>query len=395
MPGVSRHTSKAFTLFFLSNREQSAELSYSEAEMGDRVRAGLRSRLVWLAGLSPLLCAAPAEAEPFDTGGAGVFLGYAFGERGGFEWGIEGFATRYFGQHSECEGSETERYGIGPLLRLSAVKLARLELTLAAHGGGDLPEMRVLGAVDGELGASLFFERRQPFRIGAHSAVTAESLIFNLYFRQAWLFEQESLDPQLSFGGGARYLPTFGGLGFCAEGRPYRGSRGEAQTASVSCARGFDARRPRASTWLKRAAEECASVPAFLQLALELLELGAPLPLVKRAVRAADEELGHTREAARMAELFGGAPIRLSPPPFRRRPLVSRRHALERIALESWRDGCINEGLAAALARREAEHSPFSAEALVSERIAREEAGHAALARDVLRWAESPATLSA
>jgi hypothetical protein len=342
-----------------------------------------------LAGLSPLLCAAPVGAEPFDTGGAGVFLGYAFGEGGGFEWGIEGFATRYLEEHRECESSAKERHGIGPILRLSAVKLSRLELMLGAHGGGDLPEMRTYGAVDGELGASLFFERNQPFRIAPHTGVTAESLIFNLYFRQAWLVEQESVAPKLSFGGGARFLPTFGTPGFCAEGRPYRGARDEAQTARVQPARGFDVRHPRARVWLKRAAEECASVPAFLQLALELLELQAPIELVARSVQAADEEMGHTREAARMAELFGGAPIRLTPPPFRRRPALSHRQSLERIALESWRDGCVNEGLAAAIAQREAEDSAVSAEVQVSARIAREEAGHADLAREVLRWAQS------
>src|SRR5687767_1011143 len=188
--------------------------------MGDRASTGLKTRLTWLAGLSPLLCTSPAAAEPFDTGGAGLFLGYAFGERGGFEWGVEGFATRYLEDHRQCEGSEKERHGIGPMLRLSAVKLSRLEVTLAAHGGGDLPNLRVYGAVDGELGASLLFERNQPFRISPHSGVTAESIIFNLYFRQAWLFEQESLDPRLSFGGGARFLPTFGTPGFCAAGRP-------------------------------------------------------------------------------------------------------------------------------------------------------------------------------
>jgi len=362
--------------------------------MGDPASRGLKTRLTWLAGFSPLLCAAPAAADPFDTGGGGVFLGYAFGERGGFEWGIEGFATRYLEEHRECEGSEKERHGVGPMLRVSVGKLSRLKLTLAAHGGGDLPSLRVLGAVDGELGASLLFERNEPLRIAPHSGVTAESIIFNLYFRQAWLFEQESLEPELSFGAGARFLPTFGTPGFCSEGRPYRGAHDEAQTARVHPAPGFDIRQPRARVWLKRAAEECASVPAFLQLALELLELQAPLELVARAVQAAEEELGHTRDAARMAELFGGAPVRLTPPPFRRRPALSRRQSLERIALESWRDGCVNEGLAAAIAEREAEHSLIAAEAHVSGRIAREEAGHAALARDVLRWAQTSPTLT-
>src|SRR5688572_27228677 len=117
--------------------------------MGAWDRRGLKSRLAVLAGLSPLLCALPARAEPFQTAGGGAFLGYAFGEGGGFEWGIEGFATRYLEEHGFCDSEE--RHGFGPLLRLSAVKVSRLELTLAGHVGGELPGMRSYFAIDGEL----------------------------------------------------------------------------------------------------------------------------------------------------------------------------------------------------------------------------------------------------
>ncbi|HEY3254898.1 MAG TPA: hypothetical protein VGJ91_13150 [Polyangiaceae bacterium] len=340
-----------------------------------------------MAGLSPLLCAPPAAAEPFETGGVGVFAGYAFGERGGFEWGLEGFATHYLEAHRGCEGSLVARHGVGPLLRLSAVNVSRLELTLAAHGGGDLPKARPFGAIDGELGLSVLFERGRGMGLGPHSALLAESTIFNLYFRQAWLFEQEAIAPQFSLGGGARYLPTFGSPGLCVEGRPYRDARGAQQRASLSCSPGFDAREPRAEIWAKRAAEECASVPAFLQLALELLELSAPLELVTASVRAADEELGHTQAALFLAQRFGGAPVRLAPPPFRQRPPLPRPLALARIAREAWLDGCVNEGHAAARAGAEAEQSRIAEEASVSTRIAHEEAGHARLSADVLRWA--------
>jgi hypothetical protein len=238
------------------------------------------------------------------------------------------------------------------------------------------------------MGASLFMERGRKLRVAPHSGILGESLLFNAYFRQGWFYEQETLAPELSIGVGGRFIPTFGLPGFCVEGRPYRGERGEQQRAVVRAGRGFDWREPRAKTWAKRAADECASVPAFLQLALELLELEAPIELVRRAVAAADEELGHTRDATRLAELFGGAPVLLSPPPFRLRPALPRRRALRRLARESWHDGCVNEGMAAAVAREEAQRSRFGAEALISARIAREEAGHAALSRDVLRWLE-------
>mgnify|MGYP000549845168 CR=1 FL=1 len=133
-------------------------------------------------------------------------------------------------------------------------------------------------------------------------------------------------------------------------------------------------------------------MPAFLQLALELLDLGAPRQLVARALRAAEEERGHTHAAASLAELFGGAKLTLAQPTFRARRRLPRRLALRRLVDETWFDGCLNEGLAAALAGAEAQESRVAEEARISSRLAREEAGHAALAFDVLRWdlAEAP-----
>ena len=218
-----------------------------------------------------------------------------------------------------------------------------------------------------------------------HTGITLESLIFNVYFRQEWL------TPSFSVGGGARYLPTFGAPGFCVEGRAYRGDSGQPRLARHRWAEGPARKSPEAMRWAGRAAEECASVPAFRQLAHELLELDAPLQLVARALRAAEEELGHTRDAASLAELFGGAKLELTPPPFRARPRLPRPLALRRLVAETWLDGCLNEGLAAALAGAEAQETRVNEEACVSRRLAQDEAGHAALAFDVLRWVMSEA----
>jgi hypothetical protein len=359
--------------------------------MGARVRDVLKVKLAALAGLSPLLCAAPAvAAEPFQTGGAGVFFGYAFGERGGFEWGLEGFATRYLSDHNDCSGSSgDERSGFGPVFRLSAVELSRLELTLAAHIGSDLPNSRTVFAAAGEAGVSLMFDSGQETRVGPHYGALVEAVFVHVYLRQAWLFEfqEESVGSFVSLGGGARLLPTMGSPGFCVEGRPYRGGCGEARRARVARGSGFDVRNARAERWARRAAEEGASVPAFLQLAQELLELDAPIELVARAVHAADEELGHTRAAVALAEHFGGAPIRVVPPKIRERPRLRRAQALRRLAAESFHDGCLNEGLAAQKLLLEAQRSDSAREARVLERVAREEATHAALALDIVRWA--------
>ncbi len=132
--------------------------------------------------------------------------GYSIGERGGFEWGIEGFATHYLEAHRECDSSA--RRGIGPLLRLSAVKVSRLEVTLGGHGGGELSKTRGFFAIDGEVGGSLFLGKGQT-RVAPHTGITLESIMFNVYFRQEWL------EPSYSVGGGARWVPTFGLPGFC------------------------------------------------------------------------------------------------------------------------------------------------------------------------------------
>ena len=146
---------------------------------------GVQLGLVGVVALLALTVAPQVRAEPFQAAGGGAFIGYSFGERGGFEWGLEAFATHHLERHADC-GDNSDRHGVGPLLRLSAVKVSRLELTLAAHGGGDLLNLRSFFAIDGEVGASLFLEKEHT-RVAPHTGVTIESLIFNLYFRQEWL----------------------------------------------------------------------------------------------------------------------------------------------------------------------------------------------------------------
>lgn len=365
--------------------------------MGERERARLRARILLLAGLVPLLCAQPARADLVDTGGAGVFVGYVFGKGGGVEWGLEGFATHFTNPGGACADVSEHRTGVGPLLRVSLMG-SKSQLTVAAHGGAELATtdgglgLHSFTSLDAELGIRVLMEEPNKQRAALHTGATLESAFFNFYLRQAWLLEAGELAPAVSVGGGARYAPTFGLPSTCATsritvGRPCRDHAGREQRVRVRGSTRFDRRAPRAVTWAKRAAEESASVPAFLQLALELLELDAPLALVQRAVAAADEELGHTRAALHLAYLLGGGSVCLLPPPFRPRASLPRPLALARLAQEAWVDGCLNEGLAAGIAATEAASSPNEAEVSASLRIASEETGHARLARDVLFWA--------
>jgi hypothetical protein len=139
---------------------------------------------------------------------------------------------------------------------------------------------------------------------------------------------------------------------------------------------------------------EYASVASFGELGLELMALGAPTALVARCHRAAIDEIGHAtmldRLAGRDGSRFGAIPHLLG-----RRiggRLRTRPRHLARIALTSYRDGWLNEGLSAADMAGRAQAAQTVEERRDFERIAAEERGHAELARDVVLWCfeESP-----
>ena len=106
--------------------------------MGDKGR--VRLRILALSGLVPWLVSLPARAEPrdfgpFDVVGAGVFVGYTFGDQKGIDWGVEAFTTRHFRKFASC-GDNGNRAGFGPLLRFSALNVSRFAVTAAGHVGG-------------------------------------------------------------------------------------------------------------------------------------------------------------------------------------------------------------------------------------------------------------------
>lgn len=347
--------------------------------MGDQGR--IRRRILALSGLVPCLVSLPARAEPrefgpFDVIGAGVFVGFTFGDKRGVDWGIEGFGTRHFRKFAEC-GDHGERSGFGPLLRFSALNVSRFAVTGAGHVGGEA--VRSFVAADLELGGTLALTRDGS--VGSvHTGVTLESILFNVYARQEWLLNSYSI------GGGARFLPTYGLPGFCHVGRAFRDDGGQARSPAARAAGHFDGRSPDAARWADRIRDECSSVLAFMQLALELLDENAPLGLVARAVRSAEQELSHTWAATALASRFGRAPIVPRSPAPRFRSRLPRRQQLARLAHEGWVDGCLNEGLAALIAAEEARSTTDAEEARVSAKIAREEAEHCELAFDVVRW---------
>jgi hypothetical protein len=146
------------------------------------------------------------------------------------------------------------------------------------------------------------------------------------------------------------------------------------------------ARAALADAWNENARSEHASVPAFSRLSLTLVSLGAPADLVERAHRAALEEIEHARLAFALAGAY--ADERVAPgalPELRGSPAVTA-GSLSELASESLVDGCLNEGFSAAAARAA---SALASDACVRDawaEIARDEASHAELAWDIVRW---------
>ncbi len=136
--------------------------------------------------------------------------------------------------------------------------------------------------------------------------------------------------------------------------------------------------------WLLTARMEHASVAAFSQLSIHLSALGAPARLLEATQRAALEEIDHAERCFAIARAITGVAHTAGPIP----ALASSGSRIDhvRLAIDSLVDGCVAEGIAADVAR---DGAALAGEPVIRDtlaRIAREEAGHAELAWDVLGW---------
>jgi hypothetical protein len=183
-----------------------------------------------------------------------------------------------------------------------------------------------------------------------------------------------------------------------AHGRPLRigrrALRGRVSSGQAPRARAslpWPTRWLLARAWARDAALEHASVAAFEQLARQLEAVSAPAELVAGARRAAAEEAEHTRLCLALAERYVGHSLTLAPTPVLPPPAVPEPHdraaRLEQLALESLVDGTVGEGWAAAAGALAETTDPAVRHAL--EVIARDEASHAAHARDVVAFCEA------
>jgi len=124
---------------------------------------------------------------------------------------------------------------------------------------------------------------------------------------------------------------------------------------------------------------EAASVLAFERLAQELSAFGAPAALLRKAQRAARDEVGHAAAMARLARRFGAVvgPVRCDALPTRT-PVE--------VAVENAAEGCVRETFGALQATFQASRATEPSLARVFRTIARDETRHAALAWEVAAW---------
>lgn len=345
----------------------------SKRRAGRRVASGL--------ALASFGVPTAAGARDWELrGDAGAFVAFHFGGRHGGEFGV-GLEARgvYVDASSHCGG--TQQLFSGAVGRFEVVDWSEMRLTVGPVVGQTSGMFGVAAEATG--GIALGRDRGVLVQLGVDGTGLA---LLNARFGYAVTRDWQA-------GLGVRFPPlTY--TGFCAVGRPLR----REQPAPVEGAVGArapnaaaiddDARCAAAAVWMRRACLEWASVPAFLELAQQLKTAGAPPELVGRARAAAVDELGHAVGSVQVAQELGDLTcVALDPPSTGHRAPVTGAAALERLAIESWQDGCVGEGVAAAVAVEEREGATNDLARAIQRQIAVEESRHAELAWDVVEWA--------
>ncbi len=135
--------------------------------------------------------------------------------------------------------------------------------------------------------------------------------------------------------------------------------------------------------WASRCAElEGESVAAFIRLSQELKAHNAPADLVRRARKAARDEVRHFRLMRTVAQNHGTLTPR---PPLRRLPV----RPLPAIAFENAAEGCVGETYAAAMCLWQSQHAHNLQIRNIMAGLADDELEHAGLAHDVDAWIRS------
>lgn len=135
--------------------------------------------------------------------------------------------------------------------------------------------------------------------------------------------------------------------------------------------------------WLEAALAEHASVASFARVAQELLALGAPPTLVEANLRAGIDEIAHAQTCFTVASRLLGRPVGPGALPIPQ----PRDLTVVELAVSTFLEACVEESLGAMTARVAAMACVDPEDAVHLHRIAEDEAGHAALGWQTLRWA--------
>jgi hypothetical protein len=181
------------------------------------------------------------------------------------------------------------------------------------------------------------------------------------------------------------------------EGRPLRRRNGRIHRARARLGHSHltdrqalklrhDVRHALAEYWRTQGELEHSSVVAYQDLARRLELLDAPESLVRRSLSAAVQEADHWTRCFELAGRYLGQSLR---PGRLRRPMRlprSRTAELVALAVETLRDGVINEAYTGRLAAVKAERATDQRVHDTLVIIAADELDHASLSRDVLDW---------
>lgn len=348
-----------------------------------------RRRSMWktAAGAAGLVCLLPSSAAAWGedlTFSVGLGISFSFGgeaPRAGITFDAR--LAQILDPEVMDSCTRLRRTGLGVFAQGTWMG-GPSRVAVGLHGGGELGNQAPFGTLEGELGwtwRSAWGGESDGH--GLHLGLLAAKNFVDTSARLVLTPDAREADVEGIFSLGLR-LPTPLGesMSVCMAGRPQRIDNNIVLPNAWAVARA-EGSRAAGLGWLDAACAELASVPAFLELARELRALGAPRRLIRAARYAAIEESGHAALCRKLASEILMGPVGVGPV-----ARVARHPELERLVVESYRDGVVGEGAAA---RRAA----FAAEAKgiddrvqrVSRQIAHDEARHAALAWEVIRWA--------
>jgi hypothetical protein len=181
------------------------------------------------------------------------------------------------------------------------------------------------------------------------------------------------------------------GRPFIVDGKPRLASAQRRARANASVEEGLSSdprlRERLAENWTQNGLLEHASIASFARFSLQLLAVGAPVDLVRRAHEAAVDEVAHTELCFELASLYGAANVTAGPLPLGGDVMGSAE--LGDLTVAAFEEGCIGEtlgALEAAVARTMATRPKIKA---ILARIAEDESRHAELAWIFVRWAIS------